>query len=237
MKKWKQNTGLVIIFALFLLCLLCMPSALVASGSHSTAGEMVASGAANGVVVQDSASEHSAVKGHGGHDGHGDADMLSRAKLKDFGWRIVNFIALLIILVKFGAKPLGNALSGRRSRIVSEIDELERRKDEAQKAYQEFQGKLASVEADIDRIVERAVAQAEVEKAKILEKAEAAAEEMKRSAEQAVQNEVAEARKILREEVAEKAAVMAEEIIRQNLKANDQKTIIENYLARVGAMS
>ena len=162
---------------------------------------------------------------------------LSQAKLKDFGWRIVNFIALMIILVHFGAKPIGKSLSSRREEIVTEIDDLEKRKQVAEQSYNDFKQKIAVVEADIDKIVERAVAQAEVEKRNIIARAESAAEEMKRSAEQAVANEVAEARTMLREEVAEKAVSMAEELIRKNLKANDQKAIIENYLNKVEAIS
>ncbi len=226
MEIWKKHTGWIVVLTLF--CLFLSPTMIIASDSKKGIGE-------EAVVVlteedgQPLIEEVDVVPEH--------YEPLSMGKLKDFGWRIVNFIALMIILVKFGAKPLGNALSGRRKAIVTEIDELEQRKAEAEKAYKEFQGKLATVEADIDKIVERAVAQAEVEKKKILEKAEAAAEELRRSAEQAVANEVAEARMMLREEVAEKAAVMAEKIIKKNLKATDQKAIIENYLAGVEAIS
>ena len=171
------------------------------------------------------------------HAGKHATEPLSQLKLKDFGWRIVNFIALMIILVHFCVKPLGKSLSSRREGIVTEIDDLEKRKQVAEQAYNDFQQKIAVVEADIDKIVERAVAQAEVEKRNIIARAESAAEEMKRSAEQAVANEVAEARTMLREEVAEKAFVMAEELIRKNLKVSDQKTIIENYLDKVEAIS
>ncbi len=170
------------------------------------------------------------------HGGVHPSDSLSAAKLKDFGWRIVNFIALLIILVKFGAKPIGNTLGERRRKIRDEIEALEQKRADAEKAYNDFKEKLASVETEIDRVVERAVAQAEVEKAKILEKAEQAAEDLKRSAEQAVQNEVVDARKMLKNEVAEQAAVMAEELIVNNLTDDDQVRIIENYLDKVGAV-
>ncbi len=178
--------------------------------------------------------EVAAEDGHGG--GHG-GDPLSREKLQDFGWRIVNFIPLLMLLVYFMGKPLGRKLSSRREGIIKEIAELEARREKAEKSYDELQEKLAAVESDIDKIVDRAVAQAEVEKKSILEKAEAAAEEMKRSAQQAVANEVAEARLALRGEVAEKAAAMAQQLIKKNLKADDHKKIIENYLDKVGAMS
>ncbi|MGW8194730.1 MAG: F0F1 ATP synthase subunit B family protein [Desulforhopalus sp.] len=161
---------------------------------------------------------------------------LSNEKLKDLGWRIVNFIALMIILVKFGAKPIGTGLSARRNKIKDEIENLEQKRADAEKSYEEFSAKLATVESEIDKVVERAVAQAEIEKAKILEKAEQAATDLMRSAEMAVQNEITVARRTLKDEVAEQAAVMAEELIVKNLTADDQVKIIDNYLEKVGAV-
>ncbi len=183
------------------------------------------------------ATEHAAAAADTHADaGHAVSNSLSAAKLKDLGWRVVNFIALMIILVKFGAKPIGNGLASRRNQIKEEIEDLKQKKTDAENSYNEFQAKLATVESEIDKVVERAVAQAEVEKTKILEKAEQAADDLKRSAEQAVQNEVTEARKVLKDEVAEQAAVIAQELIVKNLTADDQVKIIENYLDKVGAV-
>lgn len=178
-----------------------------------------------------------AESGHG-EAGHGDAhsSSLSPAKLKDLGWRIVNFIALMIILVKFGAKPIGSGLAARQKKIKDEIETLQQKRAEAEKSYNDFQAKLTTVESEIEKIVERALAQAEIEKVKIIEKAEKAAADLKRSAEMAIQNEVTEARRTLKNDVADQAAVMAEELIVKNLTANDQVKIIENYLSKVGAV-
>ena len=178
---------------------------------------------------------HAEAAKEGGHEG-GHGNSLSAAKLKDLGWRIVNFIALMIILVKFAAKPIGSGLAARQKKIKEEIETLEMQRAKAEEQYNEFQRKLATVEADIDKIVEQAIAQAGIEKSKIIEKAEQAAADLKKSAERAIQNEITEARRILKNEVADQAAVMAEEIIKKNLTAKDQVAIIDNYLAKVGAV-
>lgn len=170
--------------------------------------------------------------GEGGHA----SKSLSAAKVKDLGWRVVNFIALMIILVKFAAKPIGSGLSDRRKKIKDEIETLEQNRATAENSYNEFQAKLATVESEIDKIVERAIAQAEVEKAKILEKAEQGAADLMRSAEMAVQNQVTEARRTLKNEVADQAAILAEELIVKNLTVDDQVKIIETYLDKVGAV-
>ncbi|MDK9705877.1 MAG: F0F1 ATP synthase subunit B [Desulforhopalus sp.] len=181
------------------------------------------------------ATDH-AVTADGGHGASKVSNSLSAAKVKDLGWRVVNFIALMIILVKFGAKPIGAGLAARQKKIKDEIEDLQQKRADAEKSYNDFQAKLATVESEIDKIVDRAVAQAEIEKVKILEKAEQAAHDIQRSAEMAIQNELTEARRTLKNEVAEQAAIMAEKLIVNNLTADDQVKIIDNYLVKVGAV-
>lgn len=183
----------------------------------------------------DAAAGHAdAADAHAADAHHGSS--LSAAKLKDLGFRVMNFIVLVLILVKFGAKPIAGGLSGRQKAVREEIEGLEAQRDEAEKQYKEFTAKLSTVEKDIDSIVEKAVAQAEIEKAKIIEKAEQAATDIKRQAEMAIQNEITIARRDLKNEIADEAAVKAEELIVKNLTENDQVKIIEDYLNKVGAV-
>lgn len=168
--------------------------------------------------------------------GGGLAYSLSPEKLMDLFWRVLNFAALMFILVYFGAKPIGKALSGRQQAVKAEVEDLEARRAVAEQEYREFEAKLATVEKDIDTIVEKAVAQAEIEKTKILEKAEQAAADLQRSAEQAIANEIMDARRTLKNDAAEQATVIAEELIVKNLNADDQVKIVEDYLAKVGAV-
>lgn len=170
--------------------------------------------------------------------GHGEAHggSLAPAKLKDLFWRTANFLALVVILVKFGAKPVLSGLSGRQQRIREELEDLAARRDEAEKSYKEFEAKLAGMEKEMELIVEKAIAQAQVEKERILADAEKAAEDIKRQAEAAVQAELEDAKRTLREEVAEQAAAMAEALIVKNLTPADQIAITEQYLERVGAV-
>ncbi len=170
--------------------------------------------------------------GHGA--GHGDS--LSAEKLKDLAFRVMNFAVLIFILVKFGAKPIANALSGRRRQIKEEIEDLEAQKVDAVRAYEEFSAKLATVEKDIDSIIEKAVAQAEIEKTKILERAEQAAGDIQRQAEMVIANEITAAKRSLKNDAADQAAIMAEELIVKNLTAGDQIKIVEDYLDKVGAV-
>lgn len=161
---------------------------------------------------------------------------ISTAQYKDFFWRTVNFIALMIILIKFLAKPIGSGISGRQQRVKEELDDLKAKRDEAERSYKEFEARLAGMEKEMESVVEKAIAQAENEKIRILEDAERMAEDIKRQAKAAVQAELVKTRRMLRDEVADQAAAMAEELIVKNLTPTDQVAITEQYLDRVGAL-
>jgi F-type H+-transporting ATPase subunit b len=176
------------------------------------------------------------VSAAGDAHGGGLSSALSAEKLQDLFWRTVNFLALVVILVKFGAKPIMGSLSGRQQQIREELEDLTVRRDEAERSYKEFEAKLAGMEKEMELIVERAIAQAQVEKERILADAAKAADDIKRQAEAAVQAELEDAKRLLREEIAEQAAAMAEELIIKNLTPADQVAITEQYLERVGAV-
>jgi F-type H+-transporting ATPase subunit b len=170
---------------------------------------------------------------HGEEHGAGHAaPMITGEKLKDLLWRTLNFAALVFILVKFGGKPVVDALSSRRRTIEEDLSSLQAKRDEAERAYKEFEVKLEGMELEMEQIVQRAVALAKEERHRILAEAEAEARNIRRQAEAAVEAAAAAARHSLQEEVAEQAAAMAEQLIIKNLTAKDQVAIIEQYLAR-----
>jgi F-type H+-transporting ATPase subunit b len=158
------------------------------------------------------------------------------AKWWDLLWRTLNFSILAIVLVKLLSKPITNGLKGRRQSIREEFEDLEDRKAEADKTYQEYEEKLSSIDQEIDEIIHNAIAQGEAEKERIIADGKRAAEDMKRQAEMAIQHELAEAKLKLREEAANQAVVLAEELIRKNLQETDQVKLIEDYLAKVGTV-
>ncbi len=205
------------------------------SVTHSAANEHAAVAAEHAVTHEAAASEgeHEVAEGEGHGEHH---PMITAERLKDLFWRTMNFMALVIILVKFLAKPIAGGLAGRRKGIQEEIEALELKRDEAERSYKEFEARLAGMEGEMDTVVEKAIVMAEDEKTRILKEAEESAADIKRQAEAAVQAAVVEAKRSLQVEVADKAAAMAEELIVKNLTAKDQAAITEQYLEKVGAV-
>ncbi|MDA3971498.1 MAG: F0F1 ATP synthase subunit B [Desulfobulbaceae bacterium] len=184
-------------------------------------------------VVGVAALAYAAADAHGGGGGDGLLGIPAH-KWKDLGWRAMNFAALMIILVKFLKKPIVDGLRGRRQGIKEEFDSLETQRSEAEAQYQEYAGRLSGLDAELQEMVAKAVAQGEVEKTRIIAEANDAADQIKRQAELAVANAVAEAKVNLKKEVADQATVMAETIIKSNLTADDQSALVGSYLSKVG---
>ena len=158
------------------------------------------------------------------------------AKWWDLLWRVLNFAVLAIVLFKVLSKPVANGLRARQQSISEQFTDLEERKAEAEKAYQTYEEKLASIDQEVSDIIQSALTQGEAEKERIINEANRAAEDIKKQAEMAIQHELAAAKMRLREDVASQAVIMAEELIRKNLQEADQVTLIENYLAKVGTV-
>ena len=216
------------------LAALTVAGVLVAAGVlYASGGGEVAHGAADAAHGVAEAA-HGAAAAHGAHGGaHGS---VTPEKLKDLLWRTLNFIGLVIILVKFTSKPIANGLRSRRESIKEQFEELEARKAEAAQFYKDYESKLSGIDDEVQKIIEGAVAQAEAEKERIIADAHRAAGDIKRQAEMAVQHELAAAQKRLRVEVADQAAAMAEELIRKNLQPADQDKLVAEYLDRVGGL-
>ncbi len=193
---------------------------------HATVAEQKRAAEKDGMAAEGGAEE--------GVEHH--APMITPVKLKNLFWLTLNFLGLVIVLVKFLAKPISSALTGRQEQIREELESLKAKRDEAERSYKEFESRLAGMEKEMETVVEKAVALAETEKKRILEEAEQAAEDIKRQAEAAVMAELVDAKRSLRDEVADQAAAMAEELIVKNLTSKDQVAITEQYLDRVGAV-
>lgn len=157
-------------------------------------------------------------------------------KVWDLFYRVLNFAALIFILLYFLKKPAVNFFNNRRETIRAELEELEAKRIEVERAYKESEAKMGSLEASAREIVAEAIRQGEAERERILVEAERAAVNMKRQAELAVQHELTMAKSKLKSEIAEEAAKAAEELVRQHLQPADEAKMIAGYLEKVGGV-
>lgn len=165
---------------------------------------------------------------HGGHGG------IDSAKLQELLWRTVNFVIFAAVLIKLAAKPVKKLFAQRSEEVATTLEELEAKQAEADKAIEAAESRLAEVAQEREKIIQQYMAEGELEKAKILEKANLVAERIKEMAALTIQQETKKASQNLREEVVGVATQMATDMIKKKATPADQQGLVEEYLKKVG---
>jgi F-type H+-transporting ATPase subunit b len=165
---------------------------------------------------------------HGG--GHGGIDP---AKLPDLLYRTINFLVFAGILIKLVAKPAKAFFSQRSQDVAQTLEELEAKRAAAEAAVKAAEARLAEVAREYEAIIQQYLAEGEMEKAKILDKANAVAERIKDMARVSIEQETKKAAQTLKEEVVDQATQLAMDLIRKKATPTDQQGLVEEYLKKV----
>jgi F-type H+-transporting ATPase subunit b len=165
---------------------------------------------------------------HGG--GHGE---ISPEKIQEFIWRTVNFVVFAAILIKLLAKPAKNFFAQRSQGVATTLEELEAKLAAAAAAVAAAEARLAEVAKEREKIIQQYMAEGEMEKAKILEKANLVAERLKEMATLTIEQETKKAAQSLKEEVVGMATQMATDMIKEKATSADQQGLVEEYLKKV----
>lgn len=151
----------------------------------------------------------------------------------DFGWRILNLVIFVAIIWKFAGKIIVNFLTGRREGIRKELDDLEDRRQKAQKRLAEIEAGIANLESERAAIIEESRVQAEINKQSIISEAHKQAEQIVEQARRTAENEghavLAEVRACIADEIIEAATSALE----SKLDSNKHDALINNSLTKV----
>jgi len=164
---------------------------------------------------------------HGGHGG------VSPEKIQDFIWRTVNFVVFAAILIKLVAKPAKKFFAQRSQDVATTLEELAAKEAAAAAAVKAAETRLAEVAKEREQIIQQYMAEGEMEKAKILDKANLVAERIKEMATLTIEQETKKAAQNLREDVVGMATQMATDMIKEKATYADQQGLVEEYLKKV----
>jgi F-type H+-transporting ATPase subunit b len=152
----------------------------------------------------------------------------------DFFYRLLNFSIMVAVLVfvykKFNLKGV---FTKRTERIANTLNELETKKEEAEKTYEEYKKKLDELDKETDRILKEYTEQGEREKARIIANAEKAAAEIRKHTEIAIEQEVKSAKEELQREIAELSVTAAEALLKEKIVDEDQQKLVDDFMTKV----
>ena len=155
------------------------------------------------------------------------------AVMKDFGYRVLNFVILAGFLWWASAKKIKEFFAGRRSDIKASLNQALAAKEDAEKKFKEYAAKLEKATEEIDGIAEMIKVQGLAEKDKLIEEAKKAAVKIEEDTKARMEQEFGNARNQLRAEAAQLSVQMAEELLRRNITITDHEHMVKDYLDKV----
>jgi F-type H+-transporting ATPase subunit b len=152
----------------------------------------------------------------------------------DFWQRALNFaIMVTVLVIIFKKLNVKSFFRKRTESIANTLNELEVKKAEAEKTYEEYKQKLSQLDKETDRILQEYIEQGEREKAKIIANAEKAAAEIRVATDRAIEQEIKSAKEGLQAEIAELSVTAAEALLKEKIGADDQQKLVDDFMEKV----
>ena len=154
-------------------------------------------------------------------------------KMSELLWRTVNFVVFAGILIYLVAKPAKNFFAQRSQDVATTLEDLAAQQAASEAAVKAAEARLAEVAKERQKVIQQFVAEGEMEKAKILDKANQMAARLKEMAIMTIEQETKKAAQGLKEEVVGLATQMATDMIKEKATYADQQGLVEEYLKKV----
>ncbi|MEW5913920.1 MAG: ATP synthase F0 subunit B [Thermodesulfobacteriota bacterium] len=147
----------------------------------------------------------------------------------DWGWRIVNFLVLAVLIVKMARQPLKDFVSGQRAKVSSELEEMEKVKAQAQAELKAMQEKTAGLAQELESFEQALSAAAELERQRMLDDARQESELVLERARLGAEISLRRAKRRLAAEILELASTLAEEKLRAAVTSQDQSRLLGQF--------
>ncbi len=143
---------------------------------------------------------------------------------------LINLVLLIVVLVYFLRKPLGQFFKARSSEIEQGLEKGRKALESAQAQLAAAEEKLRNVESEIVAFKEAAVRETEAERDRMRRAAEQETQRIIESAHSVIQSSVQAAKLELRRLAARQASELAEKLLRQRLDDAGRDRLVERFL-------
>lgn len=175
------------------------------------------------------ASEANAAESHSSEESHGTSWFSTIAQ-----W--VNFAVLMGLLYFFLTRKMrvGDTFRAEAEEIQRAIESARKAKEEAEQRLKELDQKMATLAQEVTKIKDQAAKDAEMERLRILEAAQAEAKRIVELANREVESEVRLAKKQLLKIVGDISVEKGKKIVESEITEQDQKRLIDEYIGNLG---
>lgn len=151
----------------------------------------------------------------------------------DLVFRWINFIILVVLLVKLLKNPVKQFLAGSKEKLGTEIKRVEARKAEAEEKIRAAQNMLAESDQRLKHIKARILEQGEAAKAAIIEDARQQSRQMLADAKRRIAGQISNTRDAFRAELVDTAMDIALEKLPQLVGAKDDQRLLKEFLVSI----
>jgi F-type H+-transporting ATPase subunit b len=152
-------------------------------------------------------------------------------------WGSLAFFIVVGLLWWKAGPAIGRAWNGRIERIEGELGQAAEARGAAEASLAGLRARLADAETERGRILAEANATAVAVKAQLIERAHGEAADVAARAAADVEASRSQAAADLTAEVGSLTLGAAEAIVRSNLDADTQRSLVDGYITRIGASS
>ncbi len=150
---------------------------------------------------------------------------------------MVGFVLLLLLLKRFLWKPVTDYLDQRQQDIASTYDKVEQTRQEMERLRDEYQQRLANIEAEARAQIQQAIKEAQQVREHILSEARQQAEKMVRDAQETIQHERQKALAEMRAQVVELTLLATSRILQESMDDARHRKMVEDFVEQVASRS
>jgi len=174
-------------------------------------------------------------EGDGGHGG----PVTIQGILHDthFWAAVINFTLLLLVLRKLGGKGISEFLKTRRATMEASINEAAEIKAKAEAKHQEYTARLATLDAEMNKLKTDLEAAAVADSKRITAEAEETAKRARVETESLIEQHAQALASEVRREVVEAAVLAAQQVIAQSVNGGDQQKLADGFRQRIETLA
>ncbi len=172
---------------------------------------------------------------HAEEAGHGAAAEHHGIDAKTLALQLLNFGALLFILIRFAGPAVNKALKARHEQLKTDLDEANRLRLAAEARFKVQEQRLANLELEIATMRDNIRKEAESEKARLIAAAEERARRIQQDTRFQLEQQVKEAEIRFKQEVAAAAVKIAENLLRKSVGSEDEQRLTQGFIKEMSS--
>ena len=151
--------------------------------------------------------------------------------------QILNLFITLYLIKRFLFKPINEVLEKRRQLADKEIREARTAQEEADSLKEQYENSLTNAHSEAAKIVSDAQKEAETKAEELIKQAEDAASGIKAKAEADIAQERKKAINEAKDEIGGLAMDIASKVVEKEIREEDHRKLIEEFIDKVGEAS